>query len=62
MRDVFCPRKKDKSGKLFVFVHFTKDDNEETIMEKLNNVWLGSFKLRASIPRYERELKPQTKK
>lgn len=62
VRDVFCQKKKDKTGNLFGFVRFSKTVDEEFLLERLNNVWFGSYMLRAFHPRYEREQITQTKK
>lgn len=59
MKDVFCPRKRDQTGSLFGFVRFPKDYHAEVILEKLNNIWIKSFKLRAWVPRFRREPIPQ---
>lgn len=53
--DIFCPSKWDKQGKLFGFMRFIKGSDEKRLLENLNNIWIGSYKLQASIPRYKRE-------
>lgn len=55
VRDVFCPKKIDKKGKAFGFVRFEGLNEEETLLEKLNGIWIGSFKIRAFVPRFKRE-------
>ncbi|XP_057793137.1 uncharacterized protein LOC131009745 [Salvia miltiorrhiza] len=52
--DIFRPRKRDIKGKSFGFVRFDKDSDRESILKEMNNIWLGSYKLRAYIPRFER--------
>lgn len=52
--DVFCPKKRDREGKLFGFVRFPIGCNEEELLEKINNIWLGSYKLRAFVARFSR--------
>lgn len=43
--DIFCPNRRDKAGKRFGFVRFWKIriSNVEATLERLNNVWIGSF-------------------
>lgn len=55
VRVIFCPKKRDKAGKLFGFIRFSMKHAEEELLNKLNNIWIGFYKLRAFIPRFERE-------
>ncbi|KAL8508279.1 hypothetical protein ACS0TY_018752 [Phlomoides rotata] len=50
--DLFIPQKR---GKPFGFVRFENDGDEEKLLEDLNNVWIGSYKIRAFFPRYGRK-------
>lgn len=52
--DVFCPGKRDKAGKLFRFVRFSDIGKEMEVLEALNDIWIGSFKMRAFIPKFNR--------
>ncbi|KAL8499455.1 hypothetical protein ACS0TY_022425 [Phlomoides rotata] len=54
--DVFCPRKRDKLGKPFGFVRFAERSfkEEEKLLSDLNKLWIGSYKIRASLPRFNR--------
>ncbi|KAL8494694.1 hypothetical protein ACS0TY_025504 [Phlomoides rotata] len=54
--DVFFPRKRDKQGKPFGFVRFAERSlkEEEQILSELNKLWIGSYKIRASLPRFNR--------
>ncbi|KAL8505203.1 hypothetical protein ACS0TY_016430 [Phlomoides rotata] len=54
--DVFCPRKMDKQGKPFGFVRFAGRSlkEEDQLLSELNKLWIGSYKIRASIPRFNR--------
>lgn len=58
--DLFCPGKHDKEGKLFGFVRFAKDSDGERILEGLNNLWFGSYKLRDFSPKYKRGVIPRS--
>lgn len=53
--DFFCPKKKDKRGNPFGFVRYPKFLDERSLLLDLNNIWFDSYKLRAYIPRYNRE-------
>lgn len=54
VRDVFCPKKRDKGGSMFGFVRFPMEYNEIEVLDKLNTLWIRSFKLRAWIPKFSR--------
>lgn len=54
--DLFKPQKNDKSGKPFGFVRFEIGQDKETILNGLNNTWIGSYKIIAFIPKYDRSL------
>lgn len=56
--DLFCPRKRDVLGKRFGFVRMNleREEEEELMLEKMNSLWMGSYKLRVFIPRFERRL------
>ncbi|KAL8502256.1 hypothetical protein ACS0TY_021396 [Phlomoides rotata] len=49
--DIFCPKKKDKKGKPFGFVRFSARMDSNVVLEKLNNMWIGTYKIRAYLPR-----------
>lgn len=52
---MFCPKKKDRQGKRFGFVRFPKIYDPREILFELNNIWMGSFKLKVFIPKFGRE-------
>lgn len=54
--DVFCPRKWDKEGNRFDFVRYPGGQGFDTegILSKLNNIWIGSYKIRAYLLIFER--------
>ncbi|KAL8501992.1 hypothetical protein ACS0TY_021214 [Phlomoides rotata] len=58
--DLFRPQKVDKKGKPFGFVRFDYDLDKDRLLEDLNNIWIGSYKLQVFIPKYDR--KSQEKK
>ncbi|XP_057803176.1 uncharacterized protein LOC131018474 [Salvia miltiorrhiza] len=60
--DIFCPRKRDKKGKPFGFVRFEDVEDRDGLLEQLNKLWIGSYKIRVFKPRFEREVKIQGSK
>ncbi|KAK6145750.1 hypothetical protein DH2020_019619 [Rehmannia glutinosa] len=59
VNDVFVPHKKDARGNGFGFVRFIGVKDVKELEDKLNLIWLGSYKLRANIPRFNRHQKEQ---
>ncbi|KAL8537033.1 hypothetical protein ACS0TY_012283 [Phlomoides rotata] len=55
--DIFCPKKRDNRGLSFGFVRFMDRATieKEKLMADLNNLWIGSYKIRVSSPRFKRE-------
>lgn len=56
VKDVFIPAKKNKDGARFGFVRFTKDSLGEALLEKLDNVWVQSLKIKVNVSLFDREL------
>lgn len=54
--DLFIPSKKDKWGSRFGFVRFQRTAGDDILLDRLNRIWIGSFIIRASKPRFERSL------
>ncbi|XP_057808529.1 uncharacterized protein LOC131023008 [Salvia miltiorrhiza] len=54
--DVYCPRKRDLRGRPFGFVRFQKVERSETLLEDLNKLWIGSYKVRVYKPKFERDV------
>ncbi|KAL8466931.1 hypothetical protein ACS0TY_035854 [Phlomoides rotata] len=46
--------RKDNEGRRYDFVRFGKGINQAVVLEKLNTIWFGTYKLRANIARFER--------
>ncbi|GAB4825496.1 hypothetical protein Ancab_040332 [Ancistrocladus abbreviatus] len=55
--DVFIPGKKTRGGRCFGFVKFIGVRNAHEMETKLNEVWIGSFKLIANLARFDRKLR-----
>lgn len=48
------PNKKNKERKNFAFVRFAKNIGGEEIVNKVKNLWIGSYKLLANVAKFER--------
>ncbi|GJV39798.1 RNA-directed DNA polymerase, eukaryota [Tanacetum coccineum] len=51
--DSFIPARVSKEGKKFAFVRFSKVKNIEVLIGNLNTVWIGKFKLRFNVARFQ---------
>ncbi|KAL8531214.1 hypothetical protein ACS0TY_008006 [Phlomoides rotata] len=62
--DIFCPTKRDRTGKPFRFVRLLARHirSTEVTLEKLNRLWIDSYKLCVYMPRFERALMPNNNK
>ncbi|XVF03769.1 hypothetical protein REPUB_Repub05bG0021700 [Reevesia pubescens] len=47
--DVYIPKRKDKRGGKFGFVRIKEVKNIKKLEEKLNSIWFGTYKLRATM-------------
>ncbi|GJY77774.1 RNA-directed DNA polymerase, eukaryota [Tanacetum coccineum] len=56
--DVYIARKLSKVGRRFAFVRFLKSKNNESLINDLNKIWIGSYHLFAAMARFEK--KPNT--
>ncbi|MCI24899.1 RNA-binding protein 25-like, partial [Trifolium medium] len=52
--DVFIPKKVDKWGRRFGFVKYKEVKEMEVLLSSLQDVWIGSFKLRVNKSRFVR--------
>lgn len=52
--DIFIPQKRNKFGNKFGFVKFIDVNNPKAFEEKLDALWLGTYKLRVNIPVFDR--------
>ncbi|KAL8536824.1 hypothetical protein ACS0TY_012119 [Phlomoides rotata] len=59
VRDVFIPKRRDKSGTRFGFVRFGGNVDRMGMEQKLNNIWIGSFKIRANLSKFARTSEKQ---
>lgn len=55
VEDIFIPKKRDKKGNRFGFVRFTNQIDRGRALDQLNNTWIGSFIIRAFVPKFERD-------
>ncbi|KAL8487743.1 hypothetical protein ACS0TY_024174 [Phlomoides rotata] len=54
VRDLFIPKKLDKKGKKYGFIRFCGDVITSLVEQKLNKIWIRSYKLRANISKFVR--------
>ncbi|GKV27589.1 hypothetical protein SLEP1_g36748 [Rubroshorea leprosula] len=57
--DVYIPRKRDKRGKRYGFVRLTGVKNETQMERRLNEIWIGSYKMRVKLVN-DRHRKPSS--
>ncbi|KAL4561270.1 hypothetical protein LXL04_033434 [Taraxacum kok-saghyz] len=51
--DVFIPQKRDIANRKFGFVRFIRIINPAIFVQTLQNIWIGSYKARVSIAKYQ---------
>lgn len=47
--DVFIPKKRDKGGRRFGFVRFINVQNSKVLERELDQIWIGTYKLRVNL-------------
>jgi hypothetical protein len=52
--EVYVPKKRDKRGNRFGFVKFKEVKSIEALNDRLGDVWMGSFKLKANLALFGR--------
>jgi hypothetical protein len=52
--EVFIPLKLDRKGKRFGFVRFWEVQNVDMVRTKLEDIWIGTYKLRANLAMHQR--------
>jgi hypothetical protein len=60
--EVYIPNKVDKQGQRFGFVKFGEVEDAVEMLRRISNIWVGSFKLRVNLPKFDRNMKPTTEK
>jgi hypothetical protein len=53
--EVYMPKKRDKWGNRFGFVKFKDVKNVEALSNRLEDVWVGTFKIRINLSRFGRK-------
>nr|GEX71343.1 RNA-directed DNA polymerase, eukaryota, reverse transcriptase zinc-binding domain protein [Tanacetum cinerariifolium] len=59
--DVYIARKLSKVGRKFAFVRFLKIKNNESLVNDLNKIWIGSYHLYAAMAKFEKNHNTTTK-
>jgi hypothetical protein len=52
--EVYIPNKLDKGGKRFGFARFEDVEDKLMLLNKLQETWIGTYKLRANLPKFKR--------
>jgi hypothetical protein len=52
--EVYIPKKLDKQGRRFGFVKYRDVKDAKEQLRLISNIWVGSFKLRVNLPRFEK--------
>ncbi|MCH92530.1 endonuclease/exonuclease/phosphatase family protein, partial [Trifolium medium] len=53
--EVYVPKKLDKQGRRFGFVKFREVRDGGEMLSRLGDIWLGTYKLRVNLSRFNRE-------
>ncbi|GKV21933.1 hypothetical protein SLEP1_g31856 [Rubroshorea leprosula] len=53
--DIYSPSRRSKKGQRFGFVRFLEVQNTKELERRLDQLWVGNFKLRVNIPRFRNE-------
>jgi hypothetical protein len=52
--EVYMPKKRDKRGNRFGFVKFKEVKNVEALSSRLEDLWVGTYKIRINLSRFRR--------
>jgi hypothetical protein len=52
--EVYILAKKDRNDKRFAFARFADVINSQSVLEKIEGTWFGSFRIRANVSRFKR--------
>ncbi|KAL8469021.1 hypothetical protein ACS0TY_032008 [Phlomoides rotata] len=55
VRDVFIPKRVNREGKRFGFVRFGSNIDKCRVEQELNDIWFGSYKLRANLSKFDKK-------
>ncbi|MCI42191.1 RNA recognition motif, partial [Trifolium medium] len=53
--EVYVPKKLDKQGRRFGFVKFREVRDGGEMLSRMGDIWLGTYKLRVNLSRFNRE-------
>ncbi|MCI28908.1 endonuclease/exonuclease/phosphatase family protein, partial [Trifolium medium] len=54
--EVYIPAKVDKQGRRFGFVKFREVKDAIELLRRVSNIWIGTFKLRINLSKFERRV------
>ncbi|MCI19800.1 RNA-binding protein 25-like, partial [Trifolium medium] len=52
--EVYIPNKRDKAGKRFGFARFEDVEDQQKLLQKIEETWIGTYKIRANLPKFRR--------
>lgn len=52
MTDFFIPAKTNRTGEKFGFVRYRNVRNVESLARRLDDIWIGSYKIRLKIAKF----------
>ncbi|GAU31573.1 hypothetical protein TSUD_53950 [Trifolium subterraneum] len=52
--EVYIPAKRDKFGRRFGFARFAEVQDVQTLLEKIEGTWIGTYKIRANLSKFRR--------
>ncbi|KAJ0844803.1 putative RNA recognition motif domain, nucleotide-binding alpha-beta plait domain superfamily [Helianthus annuus] len=53
--DAVVPKRRDHAGKVFGFVRFKRIKDQNKLLQALNNVWIGSYKIKVNVSKFQKE-------
>lgn len=54
--DIFIPNKMEKKGQPFGFVRSISERDQNSLLDDLYKVWIGSYKMEVYVPRFDTKL------
>ncbi|GAU42702.1 hypothetical protein TSUD_43120 [Trifolium subterraneum] len=52
--EVYIPNKRDKVGKRFGFARFEDVVDQQKLLQRIEETWIGTYKIRANLPKFLR--------
>ncbi|GAU47979.1 hypothetical protein TSUD_87830 [Trifolium subterraneum] len=52
--EVYIPDKRDRVGKRFGFARFEDVEDQQRLLQRIEETWIGTYKIRANLPKFRR--------